>query len=170
MKKFHKFLYGMHFTIYTDHKPLIGIFGKEGKHPMTVTRLQRYIMELSIYDCDIVYRPSSRMGNADFCSRFPLSEEVPREFCRDFVKHLNFTDNFPIDYREVAKATLSDDFLQSIKQYIKKGWPDRLERRFRDIYSHYQALEEVDGCILFQDRVVIPESLKSKILQNKATG
>lgn len=31
VKKFHKFLYGMKFTIYTDHKPLIGIFWQRGK-------------------------------------------------------------------------------------------------------------------------------------------
>lgn len=49
VKKFHKFLFGQKFTIYTDHKPLLGIFGKEGKHQLCVTRLQRYVMEMSIY-------------------------------------------------------------------------------------------------------------------------
>ncbi|XP_062699441.1 uncharacterized protein K02A2.6-like [Aedes albopictus] len=165
VKKFHKFLYGMHFTIYTDHKPLIGIFGKEGKNSISVTRLQRYVMELSIYDYDIVYRPSSRMGNADFCSRFPLADEVPKELAREYVKNLNFSSEFPIDYKEVAKETLNDEFLQTILKYLKQGWPQRLERRFVDVYSHYQELEEIEGCVLFQDRVVIPESMKNKVLK-----
>lgn len=32
IKKFHKFLFGQRFKVYTDHKPLLGIFGKEGQH------------------------------------------------------------------------------------------------------------------------------------------
>lgn len=82
VKKYHRFLYGQRFTIFTDHKPLIGIFGKEGKNTMYVTRLQRYVMEMSIYDYEIIYRPASNIGNADFCSRFPLEQEVSEELTR----------------------------------------------------------------------------------------
>lgn len=42
IKKFHKYLYGQHFTVYTDHKPLVGIFGKEGRNSIFVTRLQPF--------------------------------------------------------------------------------------------------------------------------------
>ena len=31
VKKFHKFLYGKPFPVFTDHKPLIGIFGRGEK-------------------------------------------------------------------------------------------------------------------------------------------
>ena len=165
VKKFHKFLYGMKFTIYTDHKPLIGIFGKEGKHPISITRLQRYVMELAIYDFEIVYRPSSKLGNADFCSRFPLSQEVPKNLSIEYIKNLNFSDEFPINYKEVAEETSKDDFLQTLLQYLRKGWPKRLDRCFTDIFSHYQDLEEVEGCVLFQDRVIVPESMKTKVLK-----
>lgn len=109
------------------------------------------MIERSIYDYDIVYRPSARMGNVDFCSRFPVSQEVPKELDQNYVKSLNFTGEFPIDYKRIASETGKDNFLVSIVQYLRKGWPDRLERRFREVYSHYQDLEEVDGCLLFQD-------------------
>lgn len=104
------------------------------------------------------------MGNADFCSRFPLEQQVPSGIDREYVKNLNFTDSFPVNYREVAKNTEKDDFLQKIMEYIRNGWPERLDKRFLDVYSHHQDLEIVDGCILFQDRVVIPESMKEKLL------
>lgn len=165
VKKFHKYLYGKKFIIYTDHKPLIGIFGKEGRNSLSVTRLQRYVMDLSIYDYEIIYRPSTRMGNADFCSRFPVSQEVPKEIDREYVKSLNFTGEFPLDYRLIAAETKKDEFLLRIREYIENGWPDRLEKRFLDVYSHYQDLEDVDGCIIFQDRVVIPNSMKNSVLK-----
>lgn len=85
IKKFHKYLYGKKFLVFTDHKPLVGIFGKEGKNSIFVTRLQRYVLDLSIYDFEIHYRPSAKMGNADFCSRFPLKQLIPKEFNTDYV-------------------------------------------------------------------------------------
>lgn len=165
VKKFHKFLFGMKFVIYTDHKPLIGIFGKDGKNQISVTRLQRYVMELSVYDYEIIYRPASRLANADFCSRFPLSQPVPKAIDREYVKSLNFTVDFPLEYKEIARETKKDDFLIKIMKYLKLGWPVRLAREFRDVYSHHQDLEEVEGCVLFQDRVVIPDVLKPKVLK-----
>ncbi|XP_058464246.1 uncharacterized protein K02A2.6-like isoform X1 [Malaya genurostris] len=165
VKKFHKFLYGKKFTVYTDHKPLIGIFGKEGRNALYATRLQRYVLELSIYEFDIVYRPSTRMGNADFCSRFPLSTEVPKYLQREFIKRLNMSSSIPIDYRRIAKETELDDFLQQIKTFLRKGWPERLDKRFKDVHAHYLDLEEVDGCMLFQDRVIIPVALKRNVLE-----
>lgn len=125
IKKFHKFLYGQKFKVYTDHKPLIGIFGKEGRNAMYVTRLQSYVMELSIYDFDIIYRPSSKMGNADFCSRFPLSNEIPKSLQREYIKNLNFSSDFPIDYQQIACETKKDSFLQQVQEYITHGWPDK---------------------------------------------
>lgn len=95
VKKFHKYRYGQHFVIYTDPKPLLGIFGKEGKNAIFVTRLQRFVMELSIYDFDIRYRPSNKMGNADFCSRFPLPCPVPENIDKLYVNSINFSNELP---------------------------------------------------------------------------
>lgn len=162
VKKFHKFLYGKSFTIFN---PLIGIFGKEGRNSLSVTRLQRYVIDLSIYDYDIVYRPSAKMGNADFCSRFPISQEVPKELDQDYIKSLNFTGDFPLNYKAIAAETEKDEFLLKIMEYLRKGWPNRLEKRFQGVYSHHQGLEIVDGCLLFKDRVVIPDCMKREVFK-----
>ena len=98
IKKYHKYLYGQKFMVYTDHKPLVSIFGKQGKHAIYVTKIQRYILELSIYDFEINYRPSAKMGNADFCSRFPLAQEVQKSLDIQSINNLNFSKEFPVDY------------------------------------------------------------------------
>lgn len=165
IKKFHKFLYGQKFTVFTDHKPLLGILGKSGRNAIFVTRLQRYVMDLSIYDFEILYRPSEKMCNADFCSRFPLNLEVPKQYEIQGVNSLNFSQGLPVEFSVIAKETKTDSFLQEIISYVNNGWPDRIDASFKDIYSQNHDLELVDGCLLFQERVVIPRTLQHQILK-----
>jgi hypothetical protein len=43
VKKFHQFLYGGHFKIYTDHKPLLGLLSShKAIPPMASGRVQRW--------------------------------------------------------------------------------------------------------------------------------
>lgn len=165
IKKFHKYLYGQKFTVFTDHKPLVGIFGKEGKHSIFVTRLQRYILELSVYDFEIQYRPSAKMGNADFCSRFPLEVAVPSAYDQEFVKSINFGDNLPIDFSAIAEETKKDASLQKVMSFMLNGWPKRIDKQFVDIFTNRNDLEVVEECLLFQERVVIPQVLQGDILK-----
>ena len=94
VKKFHQFLYGRHYTIYTDYKPLLGIF-KGGKPVplMASGRIQRQALTLAAYEYDLIYRPGKENGNADALGRLPLKIEtsstpIPQEVV-NLVDHLN---------------------------------------------------------------------------------
>ena len=61
VKKFHKFLYGRHFTLVTDHKPLMAIMGsKRGLPALAAARLQRWAILLMGYQYDLAFRPMHR--------------------------------------------------------------------------------------------------------------
>lgn len=165
VKKFHKFVYGQMFTVYTDHKPLVKIFGKTGAHSIYVTRLQRYILELSIYEFDIVYRPSRKMGNADFCSRFPLQQSVPTECDVEYVKSLNLTNELPLNFSKIANETINDPVTVKLMSYLQHGWPEKNDKSLSNIQANQHDLEIVDGCLMFQDRVVIPVKFRNKLLK-----
>ncbi|XP_062698553.1 uncharacterized protein K02A2.6-like isoform X1 [Aedes albopictus] len=165
IKKFHKFLFGQKFKVYTDHKPLIGIFGKEGKQSVYVTRLQRYIMELSIYNFEIEYRPGSKMGNADFCSRFPLDQKIPRSIDQEVINSLNFSNEFPIDFALISQEIKADKLLTEIFKFVSTDWPKNLPMQFKNFYAVREKLEIIDGILMIEDRVVIPEKLKNDILK-----
>lgn len=70
VRKFHKFVYGRHFILNTDHKPLLAIFGsKNGVSAHAANRLQRWAVILLDYQFTIKYRNTTTFGEADALSR-----------------------------------------------------------------------------------------------------
>ena len=75
VKRFHTYLYGRHFILVTDHKPLKTILSpKKGIPTLAAARLQRWAWILSAYHYDIEFRPTNEHGNADGLSRLPLPD------------------------------------------------------------------------------------------------
>jgi hypothetical protein len=74
VRKFHQYLYGRKFILYTDNKPLSHIVSlKKGIPGMAAARVQRWCVELSAYNYEVRYRPADKQGNVDALSRLPLS-------------------------------------------------------------------------------------------------
>uniref|UniRef100_A0A1X7US55 Reverse transcriptase domain-containing protein n=1 Tax=Amphimedon queenslandica TaxID=400682 RepID=A0A1X7US55_AMPQE len=75
VRKFHQYLFGCKFIIYSDHKPLKYLFSVHHQVPvMAAARIQRWSLLLSSYQYEIQYRPGKSMSNADALSRLPTSE------------------------------------------------------------------------------------------------
>ena len=84
VKRFHSYLYGRHFTVVTDHKPLTAILGpKKGIPPLAAARLQRWAWILSAYQYEIEFHPTGDHGNADGLSRLPLTGIPPEDVNSD---------------------------------------------------------------------------------------
>ena len=73
VKKFHQFLYGRHFKICIDHKPLLGLLHPERATPLMAScRMQRWALTLLAYEYELLYRQGNENGNADGLSRLPV--------------------------------------------------------------------------------------------------
>ena len=72
LKHFYPYLYGRHFTIITDHRPLKWL--KSMKAPNNL--FARWISEIQGYDFDVIHRPGKLHGNADGLSRCPVKDDV----------------------------------------------------------------------------------------------
>ena len=65
LKIWRHYLYGVHYTIYTDHKSLRHIMDQ----PNLNIRQHRWLDVVKDYDCEILYHPSKANVNADALSR-----------------------------------------------------------------------------------------------------
>ena len=66
-QRFHEYLYGLQFTVETDHRPLKSIFGKSiTKAP---PRIQRFLLRLQRYDFKLEFTPGKNLFVADTLSR-----------------------------------------------------------------------------------------------------
>ncbi|CAF0928703.1 unnamed protein product [Brachionus calyciflorus] len=77
---FHQYLFGKFFIVFVDHQPQTWILNKKNTHPS----LERWLMRLSIYNFEIVYKPSRKNVVADMLSRLP-DDEVCDDSAEDFL-------------------------------------------------------------------------------------
>ncbi len=70
-EKFYVYLRGLHFTVETDHKPLIPLINNKDLCDVPL-RCQRLLMRLMKYKCTAVYTPGKFLVVADALSREPL--------------------------------------------------------------------------------------------------
>ena len=73
VKKFHVYIFGRKFTLFTDHKPLQSLFNESKPIPaMASAHIQRWALTLASYEYTIKYKSGPANSNADALSRLPL--------------------------------------------------------------------------------------------------
>lgn len=163
--KFHQYLYGRRFTLRTDHKPLVSIFGPNTGIPATAaSRLQRWAIKLSAYDFEIEY-VSTDKNTADALSRLIKThkEEVSTEQDLPEQTYLHFaTDALLLDYKVIKKETANDPILSRVTSYVMDGWPPSTE--IRELKPYFNRKQEL-YCIMWGQRVVIPSTCQTRVIR-----
>lgn len=167
VKKFHQYLFGRQFTLLSDHKPLISIFGDKRGIPMyAASRLQRWSTILSTYQYKIKYIKSKDNANADALSRLPLLN-TNSDNESDYSHMFYLQENLPIDHKQVKLETRNDPILNQVLGYCLHGWPDK-ENLAREVLPYYNKLEQLHvelGCVFWGYRIIIPAKLRSSMLK-----
>ena len=169
VKHFHFFLYGKdRFTIYTDHKPLISLFGEHAKLPTLVAaRLQRWALTLSAYNYKIEHRTGANNGNADALSRKPLVQtNLNAQIDGTINNVLNIeTIPFNVTYDEMVRETRKDRILSVVYDCLLKGRELPQSAEFLPYQRVKDQLNIDKECVLKANRVIVPVKLKDKVMQ-----
>lgn len=120
IKKFHQYLYGNKFTLFTDHRSLVQIFSPSKALPAyTALRMQHYAIFLQGYTFDIKYKNTKQHYNADCLSRLPIPTTAVECDVID-VYEVEILQNMPVSANQLAQATAIDTLLQSILSALRK--------------------------------------------------
>ncbi|GBL78306.1 Sphingomyelin phosphodiesterase [Araneus ventricosus] len=164
IKKFNKFLQGQKFTIETDSKPLLTLFGHNKSVPTMVNaRMQRWAIILSNYDYIVKYKKGTELLLADALSRLPCKNDAPID---DFTHFICFFSDFEtLKHDDIQRATSLDPCLSKVLNYTRFGWPTDIDENLKDFKRVKDELSVEGNCLLRANRLVIPEIWHDKILE-----
>lgn len=177
VKRFHRYVYARPFELLTDHEPLQHIYNPDKGIPeMGSSRVLRWAVILSAYQFTVKYRSTKKHGNADVLSRFPLPEtddgcsvemdDLPASEIASVFSLFMAEDKPLLNVELMSRLTKKDTCLSKISYYVSEGWPasDCIADEFKAFHQRRTELTLEDSCLLWGNRVIVPEKLRGDIL------
>ena len=156
--------------VITDHKPLTKIFGDRTLDEISNTRLFRLKQKALPWFFRIEHMAGNTNCAADAMSRHPVmsidgDDEVFDEeglivagICRDI------TEISTISWEDLVTETAKDETLSNLVKYME-GQVDT-PQGIKEFSKYLDYLYVQEGVILYQDRVVMPSTLRQTALNN----
>ena len=154
-RKFHHHLWGVPFTIHTDHQPLVSVFKKKTKSP----RMNRWAVEMQDYRFRIEYKAGKKNVVAD-----QLSRPVRTIFRQNHDNYLGLTK------AEMIEKQKAEPRWRELASYLEGGalprnkYPRTLLNQFL-MYEGllYLSCDKHDNSI--QLKLIIPQDLRKTALE-----
>ena len=160
VKRFHSYIFGHHFLLLTDHKPLLALLNEyRSTSPQASARIRRWSLHLAAYEYTLKFRDTLSHSNADALSRLPLpvvpAESDPPPEVILLMEHLAES---PVTAQHIRSGTRKDPLLSSVAQYVRRGWPasSSIGPELSPFFNRRLELTQQDGCLLWGSRVIVP--------------
>jgi len=168
VERFHAYVYGKRFKLYSDAKAIVFIYG--GKGHKSPARIERWGLRLLPYDFEIVHTQGD--GNpADYLSRHPVTKRKSENTDDDADLYVNFIVNnsLPqaITRKEIIHETEKDVSLQLLIKAITASDRKMVKstKTLRAFDNSFESLSvSSDGLVLRGHQIVVPTSLRQKMV------
>ncbi len=145
--KFNQYLYGKHFTLFTDHQPLVAIFSPSKSVPvMAAARLQRWALLLGGHNYSVEFKGTRYHGNADGLSRLPQENSDDVKDDTDVYFTSVQTETLPVTSAQTQRETRRDPLLTTVFDLTMKGWPAGGDPQLLDYSIRREQLSITQGC------------------------
>ena len=168
-ERFSQYLIGKHFTIATDHSPLVSLL-KEKTLDQLPVRVQRLRIRLLRFSYNVIYVPGKKQVIADTLSRAPVGEAKDKisvemeEYLQDFS--VGFISSLPAS-RDKIEEIISEQnncpTLAKVKEYSTSSWPSEVTTDLKQYFAVRRELTVVNGLLLKGSRIVIPTSMRQDV-------
>ncbi len=161
VEHFRLFLFGSHFTLVTDHKPLEIIYGSPRSKPSA--RIERWVLRLQPYNFSVQYKPGAE-NPADYLSRYSENQPITTQE-KLTEEYVNFVSRYAVPkamtIKEIKDATNTDRTLQAVRAAIRTNhWDVDLARPFKNVKDELTV--NSDNIVLRGTRIVIPSALQQR--------
>ena len=166
--------------VVTDHAPLIKVLGDRRLDEISNPRLFRIKERTLMWRFDIEYQPGKSNTVSDALSRYPnkYSEIASLNMSTDGDREEesiiaavgeDMNNFFAVTLEHVDEASKKDNVIQTVIDYVVKGFPLEkrdMETNTTEFWRYRDALTTVNSTLWYGDRIVIPASLRGRILDN----
>ena len=170
-ERLHHYLFGVKFTLMTDHKALEVIYGNKKKK--TSARIERWVLRLQSYDFDIKYvkggdniaDPLSRLLQVQGSACLTRSDVSSVEDAELYVRHAALGavgDLEAITAAEIERASGSDGELSVVRRAIESENFSELSRPYKPIRDELCILGRI---VMRGNRIVVPVALRERMLR-----
>ena len=163
---FRLYLLGLEFELETDHKPLQFIFNRQTSKPSP--RIERWVLRLMAFTYKVVYRPGAH-NIADPLSRLSQGQESEAiNVAEEYVKQVaSLATPKAVTWKELVDAARHCEETVTIREALVTG-------SWKACSSGYTAvkeeLSELEGVVLRGKRIVVPMSLRERVLKSAHEG
>ena len=170
----------------TDHKPLLRILDDRSLTEIYNRRLLNLKEKTLAYKFTIMHVSGKKNLGADAASRYPVpqshnlssvdnrsSSDVTVDLAEDGAAVLLASDTLYtvsniVSWNMVRQATASDGVLNKLMEIIHEGFPQNCKDMTPELRPYHRVADSlccVDGVVLMGQRIVIPASLRTNILE-----
>ncbi|XP_055585535.1 uncharacterized protein K02A2.6-like [Uranotaenia lowii] len=159
VERFRIYLFGIRFELETDHKPLEAIFSPQSKPCL---RIERWVLRLQGFSYDVVYR-KGKTNIADSLSRLSNAEPVP--FDPDSEVYIrSVVELAAVDVGELEAASEVDPEMSELREFLDRGVWNYTSQQIKHYHAFRNELGKVGNLIVRGSRLVIPRSLRDRML------
>lgn len=158
-ERFHMYLYGVEFTLLTDHKPLEVIYSTSSR---TSARIERWVLRLQPYKFTVQYVPG-KQNIADPLSRLSKGGGIcMNSVAEEFIRFVAETSTpAAMSVQEVEKESWVDPEVSQLRECISTGDWDDAPSQYKAVRNELSTLGKL---VLRGTRLLIPHKLRKRVL------